>query len=223
LRLLPCIALTGLATLVRLAPLMAADDDAKAGETPAGEPVARSSPPPLHVDYASYGVAVTADILAEAGATCADPATPCILGGGGGLVLRGGYRSPGPWYLGGAYQFSKTDSDNLYRLAILQQLRAEARYMLDMGYRARPYATFGLGGVIYGNEWGAETGGGTVLGGIGVEIEVSRLALVGVAAFYQPIVFAAFRDTAEFDRAAGVAHYVRLEIQFEIRSELSRF
>lgn len=217
----------GLATVLSVAPAFGAEDDtAEAPESaPAvasAEPVERTSPPPLHIDYASYGVAVTADLLADAGATCADPATPCILGSGGGLVLRGGYRSPGPWYVGGAYQFSKTDSDNLYRLAILQQLRAEARYMLDMGYRARPYATFGLGGVIYGNEWGAETAGGTILGGIGVEIEVSRLALVGVAAFYQPMVFAAFRDTAEFDRAAGVAHYVRLEIQFEIRSELSR-
>ena len=186
-------------------------------------PVGRPKPPPLHIDYATYAVAVTADVLADPGATCGDSASPCILGSGGGLVLRGGYRAPGPWYVGGAYQFSKTDSDNLYRLAILQQLRAEARYMLDMGYRTRPYATFGLGGVIYGNEWGAETGGGTVSAGIGVEFEVSRLALVGLAAYYQPVVLAPFRDTAEFERPAGVAQYVRLEIQFEIRSELSRF
>lgn len=199
---------------------LAADDEAV--ETP-HFPVGRPKPPPLHVDYATYAIAVTADLLVDPGATCADPAAPCILGSGVGLVLRGGYRASGPWYVGGAYQFSRTDSDNLYRLAILQQLRAEARYMLDMGYRTRPYATFGLGGVIYGNEWGAETGGGTVAAGIGVEIEVSRLALVGVAAHYQPMVFAPFRDTAEFDRAAGVAQYVRLELQFEMRSELSRF
>lgn len=218
-RLLPCIALAGLATLV-CEEAIAADDDEAIAVAPRATP--RATPPPLYIDYVSYGVAVTADVLAHAGSTCGDPTVPCILGSGGGLVLRGGYRSPGPWYVGGAYQFSKTDSDNLYRLAILQQLRAEARYMLDMGSRARPYATFGLGGVIYGNEWGAETGGGTVLGGVGVELEVSRLALVGVAAFYQPILFAPFRDTAEYDRALGVAHYARLEIVFEIRSELSR-
>jgi hypothetical protein len=234
-RLLKCIAPIGSATLLvcstaRAEPVSGAElalgphlaraiDDGEAPRQPEGRP----KPPPLHIDYASYGVAVTADVLAAPGATCADPAVPCILGSGGGLVMRGGYRAPGPWYVGGAYQFSKTDSDNLYRLAILQQLRAEARYLLDMGYRTRPYAVFGLGGVIYGNEWGAETGGGTILAGIGFELEVSRLALVGMAVCYQPMVFAPFRDTAEFERPAGVAHYVRLEIQFEMRSELSRF
>jgi hypothetical protein len=185
----------------------------------------RERPPPLHVDYASYGVAVSADVLADAGATCRrdvpDPA-PCILGSGGGLVLRGGYRSPGPWYIGGAYQFSRTDSSNLYRLAILQQLRAEMRYMLDMGYRAAPYATWGLGGVVYGNEWGVETGGGTGFVGLGFETQLSRLALVGLALYYQPVLFAGWKDTADFERDPGMAQYLRLELQLEIRSELGR-
>lgn len=235
----PCIAGVGASTLLLASSAFAEAPGSEAGVValavpavpaavdPAEEsprfPVGRPKPPPLHLDYASYAVAVSADVLVDSGATCSDEAAPCILGSGGGLVLRGGYRSPGPWYVGGAYQFSKTDSDNLYRLAILQQLRAEARYMLDMGYRTRPYATFGIGGVIYGNEWGAETGGGTAFGGVGFELEVSRLALVGMAVYYQPVVFAPFRDTAEFDRMAGVAQYVRLEIQFEIRSEVPRF
>ena len=64
-----------------------------------------------------YGNAFAADFLASAGATCSeeDAGVPCILGSGGGVVIRGGYRSPGPWYIGGAYQFTKTDSANLPR------------------------------------------------------------------------------------------------------------
>ncbi|MBN4059221.1 hypothetical protein JYT22_01055, partial [Endomicrobium sp. AH-315-J14] len=62
-------------------------------------PVGRPRPPPLHIDYLSYGLAITADVLATAGDTCRekpDERIPCILGSGGGLTLRGGYRSPGP-------------------------------------------------------------------------------------------------------------------------------
>jgi hypothetical protein len=195
------------------------------GETPEADPTQSAEdarPPPLNIDYASYGVAVSADILAEPGATCRVEEDPCILGNGGGLVLRGGYRSPGPWYIGGAYQFSTMDSANLYRLAVLQQLRAEMRYMLDMGYRTSPYLAWGLGAVVYGNEWGVETGGGTAFLGLGAEIQLSRLALLGASLYYQPIVFAGFVDTADYERDAGVAHYLRIELQVEIRTELSR-
>jgi hypothetical protein len=190
------------------------------GATGGGE--TRPQAPPLHIDYASYGLAVSGDVLADAGATCrqtpGQETIPCILGSGGGLVLRGGYRSPGPWYIGGAYQFSKTDSSNLYRLGILQQLRGEMRYMLNMGYRTSPYVTWGVGGVVYGNEWGVETGGATVLGGVGVEFQVSRLIVLGAAAYYQPMVFAGWTDTANFERDPGLAQYMRLEL----RSELTR-
>ncbi|MBI4699618.1 MAG: hypothetical protein HY744_00385 [Deltaproteobacteria bacterium] len=182
-------------------------------------------PPPVHVDYLSYGLAISADVLVASGATCRESPgdeVPCILGSGGGLVLRGGYRSAGPWYVGGAYQFSKTDSSNLYRLGILQQLRAEMRYVLDLGYRVAPYATWGLGGVVYGNEFGVETGGAGVCGGLGVERQRSRLTLLGLAASYQPTLLAGWTDTAGFERDPGLAQYLRLELQLELRSEHHR-
>jgi len=177
-------------------------------------------PPPLYVEYASYGVALTADARIHPGSLCSSSA-PCILGGGGGLALRGGFRWPGPWYLGGAYQISRMDSSNLYRLATLQQLRVEMRYMLDMGYRSVPYATWGGGAVAYGNELGAETGGVTAFAGLGVELQLSRLAVIGVATRYQPMLFAGFTDTAGYERALGLAHYATLEFQLEIRHEVS--
>jgi hypothetical protein len=177
-------------------------------------------PPPLYVEYASYGVAFTADVLAHPGRSCPSD-IPCILGGGGGLALRGGFRWPNRWYLGGAYQVSRTDSSNLYRLATLQQLRLELRYMLDMGYRTVPYVTWGAGGVAYGNELGVETGGGSIFAGFGAEVQLSRLAVLGVGARYQPMLLAGFTDSAGFERPWGAAHYVTLELQLEIRSEVS--
>lgn len=188
----------------------------------------RPRPPPLHVEYAQYGVAFATETVISPGATCPDPSTapvkpkPCILGSGGGLTIRGGYRYPGPWYIGGAYSFTRMDSSNLYRLGIFQQLRAEMRYMPDIGYRASPYVQWGLGAVLYGNEWGAETGGGQLFAGLGVEIEVSRLAVVGVGFVYRPTLLAAWKDTAGQERPLGVAQFLGVDLILEIRTVLGR-
>lgn len=180
-------------------------------------------PPPLHVEYIQYGVAIAAEMNLSTGGTCPDDATvPCILGSGGGLAIRLGYRAPGPWYVGGAYEFIKMDSSNLYRLGIFQQLRAEVRYLPDIGLRAAPYVAFGLGGVAYGNEWGVETGGGLLYAGAGVEIEVSRLAVVGAAFVYRPVLLAPWKDTAGQERDLGVAQFLGLELLLEVRTEIGR-
>jgi hypothetical protein len=207
---------------------------AESSATPAPEPQRRGAdpirPPPLHAAFAQYGVAINALVNAAPGAACGTsvrPASgsgeaPCILGSGGGLVIRGGYRSPGPWYIGGAYAFAKLDSSNLFRLGIFQQLWAEMRYLPDTGYRASPYVAWGLGGVAYGNEWGIETGGAMAFGGGGLEFEVSRLAVVGLAASYKPTVIVGWKDTAGIQRPTGVAHFFGLELTLEVRTEVGR-
>jgi hypothetical protein len=180
-------------------------------------------PPPLHVEYAQYGAAITSLLPMSTGALCgAAVKLPCILGGGGGLVIRGGYRSPGPWYVGGAYEFTKMDSGNLYRLGIFQDLRAEVRYLPDSGSRAAPYLLGGIGAAVYGNEWRVETGGALLMVGGGVEFEVSRLAHVGLSIFYRPVLLAGWTDTAKIARPTGLAQFFGLEIQLEVRTELNR-
>ncbi len=175
-----------------------------------------------------YGVSFATETALSPGATCPDPEAapvppkPCILGSGGGLAIRGGYRNPGPWYIGGAYEFTKMDSSNLYRLGIFQQLRAEMRYMPDIGYRASPYLQWGAGAVFYGNEWGAETGGGLLFAGFGVEIELSRLAVAGLGLVYRPTLLAAWKDTAGQERPLGVAQFIGVDLILEVRSVLGR-
>ncbi|HRI72255.1 MAG TPA: hypothetical protein PK156_48810 [Polyangium sp.] len=187
---------------------------------PKGE-VAR--PPPLHVEYVQYGVAIVFENDINPGAVCSSAeSAPCILGGAGGLAIRGGYRSAGPWYIGGAYQFAKMDSSNLYRLGILQQLRLEMRYLPDLGARTAPYGSWGIGALAYGNEWGAETGGGLLFGGLGVEIEVSRTAVIGFGAVYRAMLIAGWKDSAQTLRETGVAQFWGAEFQFELRSEIGR-
>lgn len=182
-----------------------------------------SRPPPLHVEYAQYGAAINSLLNISSGETCgATVRLPCILGSGGGLVLRGGYRPPGPWYIGGAYAFAKLDSHTLYRLGIFQQLWAEMRYIPDTGFRGAPYITWGVGGAAYGNEWGIETGGAMLSAGGGVEFEVTRLAVFGLSVVYKPTLFASWTDTASIARPLGVAHFLGMELQLEIRTELGR-
>ncbi len=182
-----------------------------------------SAPPPLHVEYAQYGVSILALMDINSGAMCAKAALlPCILGSGGGLTIRAGYRSPGPWYVGGAYAFAKLDSSNLFRLGIFQQLWAEVRYYPDTGSRLAPFATWGLGGVTYGNEWGVETGGAMLFAGGGLQFEVSRKAVVGLDFVYKPSLIAGWTDTAGIARPTGVANFVGLDIQLEVRTETGR-
>jgi hypothetical protein len=181
-------------------------------------------PPPLHVEYAQYGASLLALVTLDAGAMCGKSvqSAPCILGSGGGVTLRAGYRSPGPWYIGGAYAFAKMDSANLLRLGILQQLWAEMRYQPDTGYRVAPFATWGLGGLIYGNEWGVETGGAMLFVGGGVQLDVSRVAVIGIGASYKPAVVAGWTDSASYARPTGVAQFVGLDFQLEVRREIGR-
>jgi hypothetical protein len=63
----------------------------------------RTLPPPQSFDYLQYGVALVAEAVVSAGDVCpAGAEAPCIFGSGGGLAVRVGYRSRGPWYASGA-------------------------------------------------------------------------------------------------------------------------
>jgi hypothetical protein len=170
-------------------PVVAADADAPASE--GGRP-----PPPTH-EYLQYGVAFTIEAVASAGPACSVPgssdiaaklaAAGCILGSGGGIAARIGWRLAPHTYLGGAYEFSKQDPNNLYRLGILQQARVEGRRYFDTGWRTIPFATVGAGFAAYGNEWGVDTWGFTGELGAGLEFELSGAAALGFSIVYRPV------------------------------------
>lgn len=186
-------------------------------------------PPPNSLEYFQYGAAVVSETLGSAADVCPDGAgTPCILGSGGGLLIRVGYRSRGPWLVQGSYEFSRHDSSNLLRLAILQQLRGEARYYLDHRTRLTPYLAMGAGLALYGSEWGAETGGLVATLGAGLEFQITQSTVVGFAPMYRAFVLRNFIDSAGQARADqyfgfGLAHFIALEFVFEVREPLPRW
>ncbi|AKV03057.1 hypothetical protein AKJ09_09720 [Labilithrix luteola] len=180
----------------------------------------RAPPPPTNVVYLQYGVAFTAEVLSSAGAICSNTTVPCILGTGGGITIRAGWRGTGSLYIGGAYALSKQDPNKLLRLAILQQARAEGRYYLMTGRDTEPYLMLGLGVAGYGNEWSVDTYGPAASLGAGIEAQVTRRTVVGVAVGYRVLHFNSFTDTSGADREAGIAQFVGLDLVLEQRDPI---
>jgi hypothetical protein len=184
--------------------------------------------PPSSSHYIQYGVAITGEAMASDGDVCQDGPTPCIIGSGGGLAIRVGYRSRGPWYTGGAYEFARLDASNLLRPAILQQLRAETRYYPERGKRLVPYGTAGVGAALYGNEWGWDTGGVIATAGAGLEFQITQATVIGAALTYRPLLLRGWTDSAGERRADrflgfGFAHFIGLELVLEVREPLPRW
>lgn len=176
-------------------------------------------PPPNNVIYLQYGLAVTAEVPTLRGPIC--DANPCILGPGGGVAIRVGARDAGPLYVGLAYEVSKQDPNKLYRLALLQQLRLEARYYLVTGHETDPYLHLGLGLASYGNEWGIDTWGpgGTI--GVGFERQITRKAVAGIAIGYRLMWWHSFTDTSGTFRDAGLAQMFGLDFVLENRDPIA--
>ncbi len=171
-------------------------------------------PPPLvHRAYLQYGVGLAAEVVASAGPICANVSN-CIVGSGGGVAIRIGYRPDPDLYLGGAYEFSKQDANELYRLAILQQARAEARRYFATGRETVPFLLLGVGVQAYGNEWSVDTWGPNATIGGGLEIDLGGPAL-GLTLAYRPMYFQAWVDTSTIAHASGVAHFVNFEVSLE--------
>jgi len=172
----------------------------------------------LETGYVQYGAALTAELLASAGAICPEGASvPCVIGSGGGLGVRVGYRFHSPFYLGAAYEFSKQDAHKSIYLAILQQVRAEARYFIPVRGAYVPFVSLAAGGVGYGSQWSLQTLGGMASLGAGLEFELSRTSVMAIIVSYRPMVLTTWRDTAQLERPTGILSMVGLEIGLEQR------
>lgn len=180
----------------------------------------RAPPPPTHVAYLQYGVAFTAEFVSAPGPICDNVTVPCILGPGGGVAVRAGWRGPGPLYLGGAYELSKQDPNKLYRLATLQQARAEARWYFMTGRDVEPFGAAGAGVAGYGNEWTVDTWGPQGHLGAGVEAQITRRTVVGVGLSYRLMWFQSFTDTSGAARDAGLAQLVGIDLLLEQRDPI---
>lgn len=194
-------------------------------QSPPGPELPPAGQPRTERNWFQYGAAIVSEGRARAGSICPDEAVvPCILGSGGGVVLRGGRRAaPGTWYLGGAYEFSRHDAANLLRLPILQQARFEARYYFVPERQLGPYLIGAAGFAVYGPEWGIETYGPLGSLGVGLEVESARGVFLGAALAYRVMRLEGWRDRAGQDRPDAFAHFVALELTIETRTPVARW
>ena len=214
-------ALTSVAGL--LASTARADDSSTAAALPtiakapatATEP--RAAPPPSGHAYIQYGVALAAETVVSSGAICSLVAN-CIFGSGGGLLVRVGWRPNDNFFLGGMYEVSKQDPDQLYRLGILQQLRAEGRRYFSTGREVTPFVLLGAGVGAYGNEWTVDTWGPTGTLGGGIEVELGGPVLL-VEAAYRPMYFGSW-VVSDNQLQSGFVHFVGVDIAVEAKDRL---
>jgi hypothetical protein len=185
-----------------------------------GEGLEKAPPPPTDVVFLQYGVAFTAEMVTSAGALCDNEGVPCVLGSGGGIAVRAGWRGAGALYLGGAYEVSKQDPNKLYRLALLQQARGEARWYFLTARDLEPYVTAGAGVAGYGDEWSVDTWGPGGFLGAGVEAQITRRTVVGLGLSYRAYSLSSFTDTSGADRAGGFAQLVGLDLVLEQRDPI---
>lgn len=182
----------------------------------------QDEPPPSNVAFVQYGVAFTAEVPTAAGPICDNKTVPCILGTGGGVAVRVGYRTAGAVYLGAAYEVSKQDPNNLYRLALLQQARAEGRYYVGTAREAYPYGGVGLGLAGYGNEWTVDTWGPAASLAVGLEVQIAQRTVVGAALAYRVAYLSRFVDTSGAARDGGVVQVLGLDLVLEQREATTR-
>jgi hypothetical protein len=186
-------------------------------------------PPESMRAYVQYGVGLSAEGVASAGPICRGsvPLVPllggqaknCILGSGGGIAVRVGWRPSEVLFLGGAYEMTKQDPNQLYRLGILQQARAEARRYFPSGRIAAPLLLLGAGMHGYGNEWGIDTWGPNFTLGGGLEVELGGPVLE-VTLAYRAMYFKTWVDTSQLEHDAGFAHFLAFEVSLEARDAL---
>jgi hypothetical protein len=201
--------------------LALATASAHAGDPPASTPAESIvAPPPSDHAFVQYGVALAAEIVAFAGPACSDPGNPCILGSGGGIVARAGWRRNETFYVGGAYEMSKQEPHQLYRLALLQQVRAEVRRYFPTGREISPFVLLAGGIGTYGNEWfPIDTWGPSATLGGGLEVQLGG-SVLSVSLAYRPIYFRAWEDSSLLSHDAGIAHFVGLEAAVEAQDAL---
>lgn len=165
--------------------------------------------------YTLGGVGFATEVVLSPGALCRRTDEPCAFGSGAGIFATGGYRFPSGWSVGGTYEMTKHESNKIYRLAMLQQLQFNVRYLAPSGRAVAPWAGGGVAAIGYGESWGFDTGGGSAFLEGGAEIQLSRSSSLRLGAAYRGLVFGGYVDSATQKRPAAFAQTLGLIVALE--------
>ena len=138
--------------------------------------------------------------------------------------MRVGWRPNDAFYIGGAYEISKQDPDQLYRLGILQQLRAEGRRYFPTGREVTPFLLVGRGRrAATATSGRVDTWGPTATLGGGIEVELGGPVLLRLGRLPAHVLPLLGRSRRATTSQSGVVHFVGLDIAVEAkdRSEVA--
>lgn len=200
------------------APVPAANVPPEFSEKPESGPNAKGGAPLVPRQSRGYtlgGVGFATEVILSPGALCRRTDEPCVFGSGAGIFATGGYRFPSGWSVGGTYEMTKHESNKIYRLAMLQQLQFNLRYLAPSGRAVAPWAGCGVAAIGYGESWGFDTGGGSTFLEGGAEIQLSRSSSLRLGAAYRGLVFGGYVDSATQKRPAAFAQTFGLIVALE--------
>jgi hypothetical protein len=166
-------------------------------------------------NFLQASAGLVGEFVVHAGGLC-EGTSSCILGSGAGVVARAGWRNTSPFFLGAAYELTRHDADNLYRLATLQHIRGEVRYIMDSQMQTRPFLVAGVGILAYGNEWGVDSQGAALSLGIGMESELGPSTLASTCLSYRTAYFTPFQVATVGVLPGSVAHFLSLEFTLDV-------
>ena len=98
----------------------------------------------------------------------------CVFSGGGGVGLSLERRWPRGLSIMLGYEAWFLDSNAVYELAVMQEVRAMVRYLFFDRAAMHPFLGFGLGAMLFGDTLSIAAVGGAVDIAIGVEIELTE-------------------------------------------------
>lgn len=139
------------------------------------------APPPPPEDHAPRIVGeVHLDVVFPfANRPLCPPGGACVFGGGGGIGGVVEWRYPSGWALGAGYDLWLLDGNGVHELSTLQALRFVTRRYFLPTRQIHPFVGAAVGGLLFGDAFRGNAGGGLVDVLVGFELEIGpTLALV---------------------------------------------
>lgn len=127
----------------------------------------------------------------ENGALCPS-AAECVYSNGGGVGGHVERRWPSGPAVGLAYELGFVNSNGVFELGLIQELRGQAKYYFLPRSLVHPFVGGGVGAVIFGDTFRVATAGVSVTAIVGLELELTELLSAFVTLPVRAIRFAPF-------------------------------
>lgn len=150
--------------------------------------------------YLGVGVPLEAKTLCPNG-------SECVFSGAGNVGAQIERRWPSGPAVGLSYELGFVNSNAVYELGLLQELRGQARYYFLPRSLLHPFIGGGVGAVVFGDTFRIATAGVSATAFVGVELEMTELLSVFVTLPVRAVRFGAFTTDRDGVRRASDGNF----------------